>query len=93
MKSFARSYVRKVASDDDASEGHDGRLLTLEEDPMSYAEAKEIALVRLELRRCWENGDHAGAGAALARLSGVVGNDNELAAEVRRWAVKRQLAA
>jgi len=60
---------------------------------MSYAEAKEIALLSLELRMCWENSDHAGAGAALARLSGVVGNDNDLAAEVRRWTVKLQLAA
>lgn len=58
---------------------------------MSYAEAKEIALLRLELRACWERRDHAGAGAALARLGQVVGNDNELAAEVRRWAVKLSL--
>jgi hypothetical protein len=52
---------------------------------MSYAEAKEIALLRLELRACWERGDRAGAGRALARLSQLVGNDNELAAELRRW--------
>ena len=55
---------------------------------MSYAEAKEIALLRLELRACWEKGDAAGAVAALARLGQRAGNDNELAAEVRRWAVK-----
>jgi len=60
---------------------------------MSYAEAKEIALLRLELRSCWELGDHARAGAALARLSERVGNDNELAAEVRRWELKLSLAA
>jgi len=55
---------------------------------MSYAEAKEIALLRLELRACWEKGDADGAGAALARLGQRAGNDNELAAEVRRWRVK-----
>ncbi len=55
---------------------------------MSYAQAKEIALLRLELRACWERDDRDAAGAALARLACVVGNDNELAAEVRRWAVK-----
>lgn len=52
---------------------------------MSYAEAKEIALLRLELRACWERGDRAGAGAALVRMSQIAGNDNELAAELRRW--------
>jgi hypothetical protein len=62
------------------------------EDPMSYAEAKEIALLRLELRACWQRRDHAGAGVALARLSQIVGNDNELAAEVRRWAIRLQVA-
>jgi hypothetical protein len=55
---------------------------------MSYAEAKEIALLRLELRASWQRGDHAAAGVALARLSQVAGNDNELAAEVRRWRIK-----
>jgi hypothetical protein len=55
---------------------------------MTYADAKEIALLRLELRSCWERNDRAGGGVALARLSQVVGNDNELAAEVRRWAFK-----
>ena len=52
---------------------------------MSYAEAKEIALLRLELRACWERGERAGASAVLARLARLVGNDNELAAELRRW--------
>jgi hypothetical protein len=35
---------------------------------MSYAEAKEIALARIELRTSWSSGDRAAAGAALARL-------------------------
>ena len=55
---------------------------------MSYAEAKKIALLRLELRACWDKSDADGAGAALAKLVQVVGNDNELAAEVRRWRYK-----
>ena len=55
---------------------------------MSYADAKEIALLRIELRACWARYDHNGADAALARLTQVVGNDNELAAEVRRWTFK-----
>jgi hypothetical protein len=57
---------------------------------MSYAEAKEIALLRLELRNCFERGDRAGALEALARLTDRVGlaNDNELTAEVRRWSFK-----
>ena len=59
---------------------------------MSYAEAKQIALLRLELRTCWDRHDYWGAGAALARLSQVAGNDNELAAEVKRWAIKLQVA-
>jgi hypothetical protein len=54
-------------------------------DPMSYAEAKEIALLRLELRACWARQDRGGAAAALTRMAQVAGNDNELAAEVRRW--------
>jgi hypothetical protein len=29
---------------------------------------------------------------ALARLTQVAGNDNELAAEVKRWAIKLQVA-
>jgi hypothetical protein len=59
---------------------------------MSYAEAKQIALLRQELRTCWERHDYAGAGVALARLSQVAGNDNELAAEVKRWAFRLQVA-
>jgi hypothetical protein len=55
---------------------------------MSYTEAKEIALLRLELRASWSSGDRVAAGAALARLRLVAGNDNELAAEVRRWMIK-----
>ncbi len=55
---------------------------------MSYAEAKEIALLRLELRACWTRSDHPGAVRALAQLTQRIGNDNELAAEVRRWTVK-----
>jgi hypothetical protein len=64
----------------------------LGEDPMSYAEAKQIALLRLELRTCWEREDYANAAVALARLSTCAENDNELAAEVKRWAVKLQVA-
>ena len=59
---------------------------------MSYAQAKEIALLRLELRACWDEGDRARAGVALASLSERVGNDNELAAEVRRWQLKLSTA-
>jgi len=55
---------------------------------MSYAEAKEIALLRQELRACWERRDHACGRAALQRLAGVAGDDCELAAEARRWAVR-----
>jgi hypothetical protein len=55
---------------------------------MSYAEAKQIALLRLELRSCWERHDRGAAAIALAALSRVVGNDNELAAEIRRWSAK-----
>jgi hypothetical protein len=55
---------------------------------MSYAEAKAIALLRLELRACWDVGDRDGARVALDRLERAAGNDNELAAETRRWATK-----
>jgi hypothetical protein len=61
---------------------------------MSYAEAKEIALLRLELRASWNIGDRVAAGAALARLSQaarVAGDDDELAAEIRRWRVKLEV--
>lgn len=54
---------------------------------MSYADAKEIALLRLELRSCWDRQDRQGALAALARMArfAAAENDNELQAEVRRW--------
>ncbi len=55
---------------------------------MSYADAKAIALLRLELRACWERSDQVGARSALAQLTQRVGNDNELAAEIRRWNIK-----
>jgi len=53
----------------------------------SYAEAKEIALARIELRESFRIGDRAAADAALARLVKVA-HDDELAAEVRRWKIK-----
>jgi hypothetical protein len=56
--------------------------------PMSYAEAKEIALLRQELRACWDRHDPNAARAALARMAQVAGNDNELCAEVRRWSLR-----
>jgi hypothetical protein len=59
-----------------------------EETPMSYAQAKEIALLRLELRASWNTGDRVAACAALARFAQVAGNDNEIIAEVRRWRIK-----
>jgi hypothetical protein len=59
---------------------------------MSYADAKNIALLRLELRACWERGDREAAARVLARLAQVAGNDNELNAEVRRWTFKLQVA-
>ena len=59
---------------------------------MSYAEAKQIALLRQELRSCWDRHDYLAAGAALAQLCSVAGNDNELTAEVKRWAFKLQVA-
>lgn len=55
---------------------------------MSYAEAKEIALARIELRASWNIGDRAAAGAALARLVRIAADDDEIAAEVRRWKIK-----
>jgi hypothetical protein len=54
----------------------------------SYAEAKEIALARIELRESFRVGDRAAADAALARLVRVARDDDELAAEVRRWKIK-----
>jgi hypothetical protein len=55
---------------------------------MSYAEAKEIALLRLALRTSCAAGDRSAAAAALARLTQMAGSDDELVAEVRRWRVK-----
>jgi len=55
---------------------------------MSYAEAKEIALMRIELRVCWSRGDIDGANAALEGLARHAAEDLDIAAETRRWAVK-----
>lgn len=55
---------------------------------MSYAEAKEIAFLRQELRACLQRNDRAAGRTALDRLTQVAGNDNELAAEARRWAAR-----
>jgi hypothetical protein len=60
---------------------------------MSYAEAKQIALLRLELRACWDRGDLTGAWAALAGLRQAAGNDNEIGHEVERWTCKLAFAA
>lgn len=78
--------ARQFASQD--VEDTESAATTTGEVPMSYAEAKEIALLRIELRACWDTGDQDGARAALARLWQVVGNDNELAAEARRWSFR-----
>ena len=55
---------------------------------MSYAEAKQIVLLRQELRACWERGDHASGLALLSRLVDVAGDDGDVAAEARRWAFR-----
>jgi hypothetical protein len=55
---------------------------------MSYADAKQIALARLELRASWSTGDRAATAAALARLAEVGRDDAEVAAEIRRWKFK-----
>ncbi len=55
---------------------------------MSYAEAKEIALLRLQLRACWAANDRAGAVLALERLVAIAANDRELTAETHRWRSK-----
>ncbi|HEY5935450.1 MAG TPA: hypothetical protein VIU61_12460 [Kofleriaceae bacterium] len=55
---------------------------------MSYAEAKEIALLRLELRACLSRADRETALRVLDRLAQMAGNDNELIAEARRWALR-----
>ena len=60
---------------------------------MSYAEAKQIALLRLELRACWDRADYAGAALALSSLRRMASNDNELEAEIRRWAFRLDIMA
>jgi hypothetical protein len=55
---------------------------------MSYAEAKQIVLLRQELRACWERQDRACGLAVLNRLVDAAGDDRELAAEARRWAFR-----
>ncbi len=55
---------------------------------MSYDEAKEIVLLRLELRACRDKGDSRGAEVALQRLWQLVKGDTELMREARRWALK-----
>jgi len=55
---------------------------------MTYAEAKEIALLRLELSACGEANDRIGAVCALQRLVTIAANDRELVAETRRWQTK-----
>jgi hypothetical protein len=56
--------------------------------PMSYAEAKEIALLRLELRACWDRADRTAGLVALARLTELAGTDTELRGEARRWTLR-----
>lgn len=55
---------------------------------MSYAEAKEIALLRLELRACWDRSDRIAGRASASRLAKLARNDNELLAEAQRWTVR-----
>ena len=55
---------------------------------MSFAEAKEIALLRITIRDCFSAGDRHSARTALARFAQLAANDNELVAESRRWAIK-----
>ncbi len=55
---------------------------------MSYAEAKEIALLRFELRACWDRADQISGCAHALRFAQVAGNDNELLAEARRWTAR-----
>lgn len=61
--------------------------LVWEDARMSYVEAKEIALLRLELRACVDRADRTAARAALSKLAqhAAAGNDNELVVEIRRW--------
>jgi hypothetical protein len=62
---------------------------------MSYAEAKQIALLRLELRACWDRADYAGAAHALASLEQAAGGDrdHDLEGEIRRWAFRLDVMA
>lgn len=60
---------------------------------MSYAEAKQIADLRQELRTCWSKRDMLGAVVALARLTQCAGSDTELTSEIRRWAFRLNGAA
>ena len=55
---------------------------------MTYVQAREISLLRFELRAACNRGDRNAALEALARLSQMAGNDNELGAEIRRWTIK-----
>ena len=55
---------------------------------MSYAEAKEIALLRLQLRACWDLGDRAGAAEILSQLTIRAKGDTDLTAEIRRWSFR-----
>jgi hypothetical protein len=55
---------------------------------MSYAEAKEIALLRQELRACWERSDNIAGRSLLDRLTRLAGTDHELTAEIRRWSCR-----
>jgi hypothetical protein len=60
---------------------------------MSYAEAKQIADLRQELRTCWDKRDFTGAVVALARLTQCSADNYELSAEVKRWAFRLHGAA
>jgi hypothetical protein len=60
---------------------------------MSYAEAKQIADLRQELRACWDKRDFTGAVVALARLTQCSTDNYELSAEVKRWAFRLHGAA
>ncbi len=59
---------------------------------MSYAEAKQIADLRQELRACWDRGDLTGAVGALARLTECAIGNHELSAEVKRWTFRLHAA-
>lgn len=60
---------------------------------MSYAEAKQIADLRQELRACWDRRDLAGAVVALTRLTECANGNYELSAEVKRWTFRLHGAA